>query len=1166
MISSGMLMDGIIASECIDSSGEILSVEGADIGDFEDGKANLNWEHRSDDSNGASPNDVIGKFVYVKKIFSRGDCENSRQEKYWNELNDKDDKGIPFIYGVARLFDAAGHPGAVAAAAMIRDHVANEEPLLCRFSVEGSTLKRDGNRLVHTMARRAALTVKPCNRSCNTGLLLDPNAPPGFKKEFQEAKDLLAELAENKKSERQPDYMVLSGHVNEYSVFPEDLSKAIAAGGYNSAPGTLTQGEALQREDQSLHRAHLKNQARAALRDWNQKSEPDFKKYMAGKLPDADEGFIDRFAEMVNDYRIRKSQPRPEDPDLFKPMEKKAPEPPGGDAPEPDFVNESHLTIRGKPAKTSTVGKHAKFDSNTGILHTQFGQFPMHIPSRDQDPRGREGFANALADPRPNAVHAGAMKQWRRAHELLKQRRLPDAVVMHAALFGLMSQNTPVPVQEMMYGHLVDEMNQKNVDARNPDFKWLKPAWMRRDNPLEYPRQSREHFLRNDHLLRVKAEHAVEQKRMPGDIKAFQLANGKFENAAKYHKMHDKLMELLQHHGHDAQAAAEDLMTHKQAHELWDKGQAREIEAGQQARGEFPGIPTAGFAPKVARYTLGMLGGGNIVVPDTHFIRHLFGLDRGLDTKTIDYLKSVIANPGNSQVLNEIDNYYQKNHDAMNHVRSMPELQGVDDRDLVFPAFWRHWSAIVPHEQARGMRTGGYNEYTDHQPFWDAIQKYLDAEEQNKEILKHDQDAFHTAMDTVNQHLHWAEHLGEGPAQILYWHLLAPKLLGNAETETLGPDANGEVDKIGKAEQLAVNLAIVLQELRKKADELEAAKPPTHVVFAGKKVKPGKVSMHTNGALDGQQYHIIGHDDNDLFVVPHGHLNWKPSEVSRLSKLGQGVGYYVNRWPQYLGSDKVVNASVHGHALNQSPEQAKLIHGLDMGKRSLSDHSQVDHHGGLNMQWRKGPQGVVVLKADPGVQGFGGSHKEVAFYNAARDIFGLHKYLPTAAMMQHPTTGQNVAVIEKLKGAHHPDPYDPDFNTHLAQLHSSGELDKLGLMDFVLGNTDRNEMNFMMTPEGLKLIDHEFAFNVHKPDEVFKAGRWMPAYLEHHHHQNNATPVIHPQAGRWIRNISPEQLAEGLKKSGVPAENITSALHRLSKAHEFYDLNPNGFSWTDLVD
>src|SRR4029077_14082862 len=101
------------------------------------------------------------------------------------------------------------------------------------------------------------------------------------------------------------------------------------------------------------------------------------------------------------------------------------------------------------------------------------------------------------------------------------------------------------------------------------------------------------------------------------------------------------------------------------------------------------------------------------------------------------------------------------------------------------------------------------------------------------------------------------------------------------------------------------------------------------------------------------------------------------------------VGYRVDRWPEEVGSDKVVNASLHGHKMNRTPEQVKLIHGLDVGRRKLSGnaHEQIEGQGPAQHEWRRGPTGVVLLKKDPDVSEFQPAHREVAFYNAARDVF-----------------------------------------------------------------------------------------------------------------------------------------------------------------------------------
>jgi GGDEF domain-containing protein len=185
--TTSMIIDGVAASEAIDSSGEILDVEGCDTSDFENGVGLLNYEHRGDTAEGASGNDIVGKIIYSRKIYKKVDCEDKRQEAYWDHVK------LPFIYIRARLYDGAEHPGAKALAAAIRDAVMHKEPILLRFSIEGSTLKKEGNRLVRTIGRKVALTFKPANKSAVSGLISDPSGPKPIS-EKQGQKSLLAQL------------------------------------------------------------------------------------------------------------------------------------------------------------------------------------------------------------------------------------------------------------------------------------------------------------------------------------------------------------------------------------------------------------------------------------------------------------------------------------------------------------------------------------------------------------------------------------------------------------------------------------------------------------------------------------------------------------------------------------------------------------------------------------------------------------------------------------------------------------------------------------------------------------------------------------------------------------------------------------------------------------
>jgi hypothetical protein len=328
MKSTGMIIDGIFASEAIDSSGEVLDIDGCDIVDFEEGKGVANYEHKNEETEGAFGQEVVGRIIFAKKIFKRADCDNERQQMYWDKVE------VPFIYGIVRLADGAGHAGAKALAALIRDHNANGEPILVRYSIEGSTLKKEGQKLLRSVARRVAMTIKPCNRSCHSGLLEDPFAPEGFKTNpTEEAKDILDSIT-NKKSEHvHPMFTPLGGsYEGEYNplVKEEDtkalfktlfklkaiqklvdkgLFKATTAGSYDAAPGMLTGGAALQVEDLG-HKRKIVNQAKAALRDYGKRvvNKTEFKAFLKARMPEAADEFIDHFVDRVHDFSVKKNE------------------------------------------------------------------------------------------------------------------------------------------------------------------------------------------------------------------------------------------------------------------------------------------------------------------------------------------------------------------------------------------------------------------------------------------------------------------------------------------------------------------------------------------------------------------------------------------------------------------------------------------------------------------------------------------------------------------------------------------------------------------------------------------------------------------------------------------------------------------------------------------
>jgi len=169
-------IDMIAGSQLRDTQGEMLSVEGADISELEAGKGRLN------DNHGKGFFNSIGRITGAKKIFKRDDCENERQEYYWDKVK------APYIYVKGYLYDDEDHPNARAAAAILRNIHKADTPLQLKASVEGGVLSRgisDSSLLARTKIHSVALTFTPANN--NT--LIEPISLN--KSEINEVADML---------------------------------------------------------------------------------------------------------------------------------------------------------------------------------------------------------------------------------------------------------------------------------------------------------------------------------------------------------------------------------------------------------------------------------------------------------------------------------------------------------------------------------------------------------------------------------------------------------------------------------------------------------------------------------------------------------------------------------------------------------------------------------------------------------------------------------------------------------------------------------------------------------------------------------------------------------------------------------------------------------------
>jgi hypothetical protein len=146
-------------------------------------------------------------------------------------------------------------------------------------------------------------------------------------------------------------------------------------------------------------------------------------------------------------------------------------------------------------------------------------------------------------------------------------------------------------------------------------------------------------------------------------------------------------------------------------------------------------------------------------------------------------------------------------------------------------------------------------------------------------------------------------------------------------------------------------------------------------------------------------------------------------------------------------------------------------------------------------------------------------------------------------------TGGEYTAVQGIPDAEHHDDSNDAHQETLHKLHSAGELDKLFLMDAIMGSGDRHKHNFMFSDAargGLKLIDHGHAFL--PTDEV----PFYPEYMDAHQRHFPETPQsIHPVAAEWLASLKPEVFAQHLRANGVPEPMINQAFERLMNAKVF---------------
>lgn len=1018
--STGMVIDGIASVDGhVDSSGEILELDGADISSLEEGKGLFCYEHKGADKNDNDESygqEIVGKIITGKKIYSRDDCENDRHRLFWDAIK------TPYLYVIGRLFDGAGHEGAKALAAAVRDAADNDEDAILSYSVEGSVLKRDGNKLKKTIVRRVALTWTPCLKTTTLGMVYDPQRPTIVTKH------------------EDPNFMRLGGWTSTYS--PALLKTMVAGNTGSAAPSTYTQGAALQREDPGP-----KAKAIQLFHKWDRKG--SFRDYLKAEMDDVSDEFLDHFTDIIDRHyvKLRKAQEALESAKELpkEPQKKKAKKP--------------SMSIQGKrlrPRRNAPRSAIVKDDE----LHTKVGVFPLSSPTKPSQlliqatGKSPEEIASSfdaeMDKQRPS--HQAAMANWMRLNQDYREGRVNPDVAAHAIVFSLLSPGTPVPNQELMFSSWMDALKAHGDEATSGEnFKDVAATWKRLGKEHTWPTHGSDHLRAVEHLLR-----AGPKSKNPGRLMGHMKPNQFLRFAGNYFdKHHQQVLDILSKSGGDSRPLLDYLV-------------------------KIPGIKE-----KLARYTAGMMGAGDVTVPDTHFIKHIFGMRPDMegeqagvnpDGPAINYLKNHLLSAANSaQVMRGVDDWYLKNHPAVQKVLNDPELGPRfrdSPRNALFPAFWWHWNSIGGHYAALGQpQARVFNAGTTHGPYWDAVMPLLRSETYDPEM------PVYTAM----QHHRWLERYGPMKALELYTRFLVPKLVANylAKKDVL----------VRKMESLQVEL---LSTLRK------AAKAPTAP-------EPGRATQ----ANPADAPLILNHKEH-------------------------GVGTY-----------------------NYKPEVQKMINGMD-----LHGPDNVETKGSRpNKRWMHNAHGEKVLVKGPTDDDqkwqYRDDHitearREGIYSNLAHDYFGLGKYVPHVGVVNDPTDGYDYAIIEHKPGQHvdlrSKSRYDAEHHAIIDNMAKSGDMDKIALMDLIMGNGDRHSENFLVDNKAnqIHLIDHGLTL-----EHQWKSTMWTPLDVLVHGDRlsgsgrNARAESMHPDAIQWALGLDANELESNLAMHEVPATQIGWAGERL---------------------
>lgn len=273
-----------------------------------------------------------------------------------------------------------------------------------------------------------------------------------------------------------------------------------------------------------------------------------------------------------------------------------------------------------------------------------------------------------------------------------------------------------------------------------------------------------------------------------------------------------------------------------------------------------------------------------------------------------------------------------------------------------------------------------------------------------------------------------------------------------------------------------------------------------------------------------------------------------PPEISNIREF-QYVG---NKTPDEINNVKQINQLIDNRSFHEIPSVGQFTRG--------SFVIGTNHDNAWLIKIDDGHR-PAIMSAKAGLQ----TIKEVAFYEIAKEVFGLGEYVPYALLGEIKTINENKpAAAIKMLGDRYKLAVDQEdqkpgsMKGILEKYRKSGLLHRMGLLLYVLGDGDSHGRNVMTDGYLIRLIDHGSSFADEKFDPAKDQNIFIPYVLRVGRIRERMSPAeklekmpkidnfrVKEQLKSWILSIDSHSLAQKLNSYQIDPKPIIDRLKKL---------------------